>query len=117
MKKVIVILNDGPSSPRSWNGLRVANGMMEVGMEVKIILLDDAVFCAKKGQKLPVGLEEQNLASKLTELSKSGIAVWACGTCMQAKGLTHEELTDGVNGCCMMDICNLINNNDNAMVF
>ena len=117
MKKVIVILNDGPSSPRSWNGLRVANGMMEVGMEVKIILLDDAVFCAKKGQKLPVGLEEQNLASKLIELSKSGIAVWVCGTCMQAKGLTHEELTDGVNGCCMTDICNLINNSDNAMVF
>ena len=117
MKKVIVILNNGPSSPQSWNGLRVANGMMEVGMEVKIILLDDAVFCAKKGQKLPVGLEEQNLASKLTELSKSGIAVWACGTCMQAKGLTHEELTDGVNGYCMTDICNLIKNNDNVMVF
>jgi len=117
MKKVVVILNNGPSSPRSWNGLRVANGMMEVGMEVKIILLDDAVFCAKKGQKLPVGLEEQNLASKLTELSKSGIAVWACGTCMQAKGLTHEELTDGVNGCCMTDICNLINDSDNTMVF
>lgn len=117
MKKIIVMLNDGPSSPRSWNALRVANGMMEVGMEVKIILLDDAVFCAKKGQKLPPGLEEQNLANKLTELSKSDIAVWACGTCMQAKGLTYEELTDGVNGCCMTDICNLIKNSDDVMVF
>ncbi len=117
MKKVSVILNEGPSSPRSWNGLRVANGMLDVNMEVKIILFDDAVFCAKKGQKLPVGLEEQNLASKLTELSKLDVTVWACGTCMQAKGLTHEELTDGVNECCMMDACNLIKDSDNVLVF
>ena len=117
MKKVIVFLNEGPSSPRSWNGLRVANGMLDVNMEVKIILFDDAVFCAKKGQKLPVGLEEQNLASKLTELSKLDVAVWVCGTCMQSKGLTHEELTDGVNECCMMDVCNSIKDSDNVLVF
>jgi len=117
MKKITVILNEGPSSPRSWNGLRVANGMLDVNMEVKIILFDDAVFCAKKGQKLPVGLEEQNLASKLTELSKLDVTVWACDTCMQSKGLTHEELTDGVNECCMMDVCNLIKDSDSVLVF
>lgn len=117
MKKVTVILNEGPSSPRSWNGLRVANGMLDVNMEVKIILFDEAVLCAKKGQKLPVGLEEQNLASKLTELSKLDVTVWACGTCMQSKGLTHEELTDGVNECCMMDVCNLIKDSDSVLVF
>ncbi len=117
MKKVTVIINDGPSSPRSWNGLRVANGMLDVNMEVKIILFDDAVFCAKKGQKPPEGLEEQNLASKLTKLAKLGVTVWACGTCAQARGMTQEELTEGVTECCMMDVCNSIKESDNVLIF
>lgn len=75
MKKVTIVINDGPGSMRSWNALRLASGMLDVNMEVKIILFDEAVFCAKKGQKAPEGLEGQNLANKLTELTKLGVTV------------------------------------------
>ena len=33
MEKVTIILNEGPSSMRSWNGLRVAAGFVGVDME------------------------------------------------------------------------------------
>ncbi len=117
MKKITIIINDGPSSTRSWNALRLASGMLDVNMEVKIILFDDAVLCAKKGQKPPEGLEGQNLANKLTELVKLGVAVLACGTCMQAKGMTPNELTEGVTETCMMDVCNSIKECDETLVF
>ena len=117
MKKITVIINDGPGSMCSWNAIRLANGMLDASMEVKIILFDDAVFCAKKGQNPPEGLEGQNLANKLAELTKLGVAVWVCGTCMQAKGMSADELTKGVTGTCMMDVCNSIKESDNVLVF
>ena len=117
MKKITIIINDGPGSMRSWNALRLASGMLDVNMEAKIILFDDAVFCAKKGQKPPEGLEGQNLADKLTELTELGVVVWACGTCMQAKGMVTDELTESVTETCMIDVCNSIKESDNVMVF
>ena len=117
MKKVTIIINDGPSSMRSWNALRLTSGMLDANMDVKVILFDDAVFCAKKGQNPPEGLQGQNLANKLTELTKLGVVVWACGTCMQAKGMIANELTDGVTETCMMDVCNSIKESDNVLVF
>ena len=117
MKKITIIINDGPGSMRSWNAIRLANGMLDANMEVKIILFDDAVFCAKKGQNPPEGLAGQNLANKIAELTKLGVAVWACGTCMQAKGMSADELTEGVTETCMMDVCNSIKESDNVLVF
>ena len=117
MKKVTIIVNDGPSSMRSWNAIRLANGMLDVNMEVTIILFDEAVFCAKKGQIPPVGLEGQNLSNKLAELTKLGGEVWACGTCMEAKGMDADELTEGVVETCMIDVCNSIKESDNVLIF
>ena len=90
---------------------------VNVNMEVKIVLFDDAVFCAKKEQKPPDGLEGLNLANRLTELTKLGVTVWACGTCLQAKGMATSELTEGVTETCMMDVCNSIKESDNVLVF
>ena len=117
MKKITIIINNGSGSMRSWNAIRLASGMLDANMEVKIILFDDAVFCAKKGQTPPEDLEGQKLANKLTELTKLGVAIWTCGTCMQAKGMTTDELVEGVAETCMMDVCNSIKESDNVLVF
>lgn len=117
MKKITIIINEGPSSIHSWNALRLASGMLDVNMAVKIVLFDDAVFCARNGQTPPEELEGQNLGKKLSELVRYGVAVWTCGTCMQAKGMSKDELTEGVTECCMMDVCNAIKESDNVLVF
>jgi sulfur relay (sulfurtransferase) DsrF/TusC family protein len=53
MEKVTIILNEGPSSMRTWNGLRVAEGSAGADMDVEVFLLDASVYAAKKGQNPP----------------------------------------------------------------
>lgn len=117
MEKVTIILNEGPSSMRSWNGLRVAAGFVGVDMEVDVFLFDAGVYTAIKGQKPPEGLRELNLANKLTELMELDIKVNACGTCVEAGGLKKEELVDGVTVCTMMDLCKSVKTSKNVLVF
>jgi len=117
MDKITIILNEGPSSIRSWNGLRVAMGSAGANMEVEVFLLDASVYTAKKGQNPPNGLSELNLAGKLTELMKLGVTVRACGTCIDAGGLTKDEIVDGVIISNVADLANSIKESKNVLVF
>jgi len=117
MEKITIILNEGPSSMRSWNALRVAAGTAGADMEVEVFLLDASVYAAKKGQNPPKGLIELNLAAKLTELMKLGVKVRACGTCIDAGGLTKDEIVDGVIVSNVADLANSIKESKNVLVF
>ncbi len=57
MVKTLFILNDQPyGTERSYNGLRLVNGLGKVSDdEVQVFLLGDAVTCAKRDQKTPDG--------------------------------------------------------------
>ena len=117
MEKVTIILNEGPSSMRSWNGLRVAAGFVGVDMEVEVFLFDAGVYAAIKGQKPPEGLRELNLANKLADLMELGAKIKACGACVEAGGLKKEELVDGVTVCTLMDLCKSVKASKNVLVF
>ncbi len=94
--KTLFILNDPPyGTERTYNGLRLAGNMlkMEEGLEVVVFLLGDAVTTAKKGQKTPNGY--YNLERMLGLVAKRGAEVLLCGTCMDARGMTDEEVVEG----------------------
>lgn len=94
--KTLFILNDPPyGTERTYNGLRLAGNMlkMEEGLEVVVFLLGDAVTAAKKGQKTPNGY--YNLERMLGLVAKRGAEVLLCGTCMDARGMTDEEVVEG----------------------
>lgn len=56
MESYLIILNDGPyGNERPYNGLRLAMSLQKKGAPVKLFLMGDAVFCAKKSQKTPNG--------------------------------------------------------------
>lgn len=117
MDKVTVILNDGPNTMRSWNGIRVAGGLLDVNLQSEIVLFDEAVFCAKKSQNPPEELKGLNLAKKLKELIKIGVKVLVCGSCCDAKGLKKEELIEGAVVCCLMDVANSIKTSKQTLIF
>ena len=117
MDKITIVLNEGPSSMRTWNGLRVAVGAVGNDMDVEIFLLDASVYAAKKGQNPPNGLTELNLAEKFDELIKSNVTVTACGTCVEAGGLTKEEMVDGIIVGSIIDLTNSIKASNNVLVF
>ena len=97
METMTLILNTAPyGDEKIWNALRLAKALM-VGtdkMKVNIFLLGDAVTAAKKGQKPPEGF--YNLGMMLKELVDQGSPVVACRTCINARGVTKEELIEGV---------------------
>ena len=63
------------------------------GEEVKVFLMGDAAHCAKAGQKVPGGF--YNIEIMLGGVARHGGEVGVCGTCMDARGLTEAELTQG----------------------
>ncbi|MBI5872896.1 MAG: DsrE family protein [Candidatus Omnitrophica bacterium] len=117
MDKIMIILNEGPNTMRSWNGIRLAGGILDVNLETQIVLFDEAVFCAKKGQNPPDDLEGLNLAKKLSDLIKLGVKILVCGSCCQARGVKKEELIDGVEICCLTDVANGIKTSKQTLIF
>ncbi len=95
LAKTLLILNDPPyGTERCYNGLRLANALAktEPNGQVTVFLMADAVLAAKAGQKTPEGY--YNLERMLKRLLAKG-EVLLCGTCMDARGMTEQELVEG----------------------
>ena len=92
--KALVICNAPPyGTERSWNAIRLAGSLAQrPGTEVRIFLLGDAVGCAVKGQKVPDG--HYHLDRMLSSAVRHGAEIGCCGTCMDARGITEEQLVE-----------------------
>jgi uncharacterized protein involved in oxidation of intracellular sulfur len=73
------------------------------------------VSIAKKGQSTPEGY--YNLEKMLTNFISKGGTVRACGTCLKARGLKHEDLVEGVEVGTMMGLANWIKESKTALSF
>ena len=95
--KTLFILNDAPyGTERSYNGLRLAGALAKRdGQEVKIFFIGDAAACAKSGQTTPNGYYNIERMIKAVMLGKAELGV--CGSCMDARGMTDEELVKGAH--------------------
>ena len=95
MATTLFILNDPPyGTERSYNALRLAGALSKrEGEEVRVFLMGDAASCAKKGQKVPQG--DYNTEVMLRNVGRHGGNTGVCGTCMDARGITDAELSDG----------------------
>lgn len=92
--KNLFILNDAPyGTERSYNGLRLARSLLKAGEEVKVFLIGDAAACAKAGQKVPQGY--YNIGDMLAMILSAGGEASVCGTCLDARGITAEDLVEG----------------------
>ena len=117
MEKVTLIINEGPTSLKAWNALRLAAGLLGEKMQVTIFLLDDGTYVAKSGQSPVPGLSELNLAKKLEELVSMGVKVLACGVCTSARGLEEKELVAGIPVVSMVDLAKSIKESSRVLVF
>ena len=102
--KVLMVLNDQPyGTERSYNGLRLALALAKTeGTELRLFLMADAVGCAKPGQKTPNGY--YNIERMLRGLTVKEVPVGACGTCMDARGLTEADLLEGAHRSSMVEL-------------
>ncbi len=94
--KYLFILNDPPyGTERVYNAMRLATTILDKdeGADVSVFLLGDAASAAKSGQQTPNGY--YNLERMLKNVVRKGARVLVCGTCMNARGLTDDDLIDG----------------------
>lgn len=116
MTSTLFILNDAPyGNERAYNGLRLAGALAgKEGQQVRLFLLADAVGCAKAGQKVPQGYYSiQLMLGKVTRQGEVGL----CGTCMDARGLTDAELTDGAKRSTLSQLADWTAEADKVIVF
>ena len=113
--KTLFILNDPPyGSERSFNGLRLAKALAGKGTEVTLFLMADAVACAKAGQKVPQGF--YNLELMVKSVARRG-EVLLCSTCMDARGLTDQELAEGTRRSTLDELAERTLAADKVLVF
>ena len=117
MDQVLIILNDGPyGRESSFHGLRLADALIKIeeDLDLTVYLLNDAVLCAKTGQQTPNGY--YNIERMLKPVLRKG-SVLACETCLEARGLTQEELMEGVRIARLGELAQLTLEVDKVLTF
>ena len=101
---LLLILNDPPyGTERSYNALRLAGSLAkQEGTQIRVFLIGDAVGCAVVGQKTPDGY--YNLETMIRSLARKGVSIGCCGTCLDARGMTEEMLTEGARRSSMNEL-------------
>ncbi|MGG5252002.1 DsrE/DsrF/TusD sulfur relay family protein [Neobacillus sp. SM06] len=95
--KFLVIVNDPPyGTEKAYNAFRQANAIAgKEDTEVRVFLIADAAACAKVNQKTPNGY--YNLEKMLTVAKRKGVVIGVCGSCMDARGISEEELHESAH--------------------
>jgi len=91
--KVLMIINGAAyGSELPFNGLRLARTLAKrEGVEMRVFLMGDAVVSALQGQELPEGY--YHLDRMVRSVGRRG-EVGCCGTCMNARGISDQQLVD-----------------------
>ncbi|HYN57879.1 MAG TPA: DsrE family protein [Motilibacterales bacterium] len=114
----LFILNDPPyGTERVYNGLRLAANMqrLDEGHEVVVFLMGDAASAAKSGQTTPNGY--YNVNKMLGAVMRRGGRVIVCGTCMDARGLTQDDLLEGAMRSTLDELTQVTLASDKVLVF
>lgn len=110
----LFILNDAPyGTERSYNALRLARALGKLeGEMVRVFLMGDAVACAKSGQKVPTGYYN---AGDMVRMVGGEVAL--CGTCMDARGLSDEQVVEGARRSTLSELAEWTAKADKVLVF
>jgi uncharacterized protein involved in oxidation of intracellular sulfur len=115
--KTLFILNDAPyGSERTYNGLRLAGNISkQEGNEVHIFLIGDAAAAAHCHQSVPQGF--YNVEVMLGNVIRHGGTVGICGTCMDARGIADNDLSEGTHRSTLAELANWTGWADKVLVF
>lgn len=116
--KTLFILNDPPyGTERTYNGLRLAHALKKADSEneITVFLMADAVVAARKGQKTPDGY--YNLERMIKSAALGNGRVLLCGTCMDARGMTDDDMAKGTERSTMPELAEVTMAADKVLIF
>jgi len=112
---ITVIISQAPyGRERAYTALRFALTALLEGEDVKIFLIEDGVYLAKRDQDPD---EMPNHLELLKQCIEQGAEVKACGPCSKARGLSEDDFIDGVEVATMHDLVSWVRESDNVIFF
>ncbi|MCD6197907.1 MAG: DsrE family protein [Deltaproteobacteria bacterium] len=117
--KILIVFNRQPydGTDVTWNGLRLADKLLDAGQEVRIFLMNDSVDMARDICKPPEEYD-QDLSQMLKELIAKGVPVKVCGTCMVRCGIyKNQPYFDGADKATMPELAEWIVSSDKVITF
>jgi tRNA 2-thiouridine synthesizing protein D len=115
MTKLSVIIFESPyGREKAYTALRFVLTALIDGHDVTVILLQEGVLVAKKGQ---APAEYPNHLEYLTNAMEEGLKVMVCGVCCQARGIKQEDLVNGATIVGMHEIVQACSESNNTISF
>jgi len=113
-KKVFtIVIADGPyTKERPYTMLRFAYTALLEGHKVNIFLVEDGIFVGKQNQD-PTTYD--NVGKWMKDVLEENAKVKACGVCMKARGLSEDELFDGIEKTTMNGFLDMTVEADNVL--
>ena len=114
---ILFVLNGPPyGDERTYNGLRLAGALARrKETRIRVFLMGDAAVAAKAGQEVPNGY--YNLERMLRVAAAGGGEVAACGSCLDARGMTDEELTGDARRGSLEELADWVEAADRVLVY
>jgi len=116
--KALFVLNDPPyGTERCYNGLRLAHALLknDPAAEITVFLMADAVAAARTGQKTSDGYYIMERMLKCVVSAKGQVLLG--GTCMEARGMTTDDLMEGARRSTMDEFAGATVTADKVAVF
>ncbi|MCD6119348.1 DsrE family protein [bacterium] len=101
----------------AWNAVRTANKAWEMGMDVRVFLMNDGVWNAHRSFGVAENETQNETHRILAQMLESGTTVRACGTCMDRAGIDKDEILDGVIVSALTDFVNWITDCERIVTF
>jgi sulfur relay (sulfurtransferase) complex TusBCD TusD component (DsrE family) len=97
MKKVIVQISNPPyGRENTFSALYIATASVSKGIDAKVILIEDGVFTAKKGQLEPQkAINMPSVEEQIRDLLDLGARVIVERQAAEIRGIVPEELIEG----------------------
>lgn len=96
--------------------MRLAGSLArQEGAHVQVFLIGDGAACAKAGQNVPEGY--YNLERMLRPVTRRGGVIGGCGTSMDARGITDDELAEGCHRSTMDELTEWTMQAERVLVF
>jgi len=89
----IIIADSAYTKERPYTMLRFAYTALLDDHKVNIFLVEDGVFVGKKNQDPP---KYDNVGKWMKDVVEEGANVKACGVCTKARGVSADELIEGI---------------------
>ncbi len=112
-KTFTIIIGDGVyTKERPFTLLRFAYTALLEDHKINIFLVEDGIFVGKKNQN-PAAYE--NVGKWMKDVISEGATVKACGVCMKARGMTEDELIEGIKKTTMNGLVEMCVEADNVL--